>query len=84
MTTSESVTIRRLTPANIAALEYLNRNDVHLGSTTATFDMTVTQAISLVEKHQSNLGAKHGITGHPYKSLHAVIRKLYVELGPVT
>jgi hypothetical protein len=77
----DPITIRRLTPANISALMLLpDRDDVRLGSTTATFDMTVSQAISLVEQHQSNLGASHGTAGHPYKSLHAVIRKLYREL----
>ena len=79
-----TVTIRQLTPSNVQALFALAdaRGDVHVSATTATFDMTPAEAVTMVENYQSGLGAKHGTTGHPYKSLHAVIRKLYRQVEP--
>jgi hypothetical protein len=75
------VKIIRLTPSNLSALVGIDiRDDVHLGHTTATFDMTAAEALRLVEQYQSDLGAEYGTTGHPYKSLHAVIRKLRNEV----
>lgn len=72
-----SVKITKLTRDNVRALrECLSPEDaakVTLTATTAAFNMSAAEAVSLVRRVQ---GQQQDHTGHPYASLHAVVRKL--------
>lgn len=74
------VKITRLTEMNVSALrETLTAEDlefVTLGATVATFHTTPEEALRVVGDAQTRAGAERGTRGHPYQSLHAVIRKL--------
>ncbi|MFE0024113.1 hypothetical protein [Amycolatopsis sp. NPDC059021] len=74
------VKITKLTPHNIRALtETLSDEQatrVRLTATTAVFDMSATEAATMVSYLQSQAALDYGATGHPYKSLTAVRRKL--------
>jgi len=74
------IKITRLTDNNIWALKETLTPDelrsVTLGRTTAEFDMLGTDALNMVQQAQGRAGAAYGTRGHPYQSLHAVIRKL--------
>lgn len=69
--------ITKLTALNIRALaETLPSYLVTLGKTTATFNTDATEALRVVYRAQVYAGARYGHSGHPYRSLSAVIRKL--------
>lgn len=72
--------ITRLTGLNIAALNEVltdaEKRVVTIGKTTATFHMDAPAAVRLIGAVQQRAGADHGTTGHPYKSFHAIVRKL--------
>lgn len=75
-----STKITGLSGFNVRALqETLTAEEaerVTLGKTTAEFDMDARAAVGLVLEAQVRAGEKHGTRGHPYASLHAVLRKL--------
>lgn len=69
--------IKGLTRMNIAALsETLDPADaVTLTATTATFNMPPADAVQFMHALMVQVVEKHGSRGHPYQSLHAVLRK---------
>lgn len=75
-----SVKITTLTASNVEALRDAltdeERERVSVTSTTATFDMPATDALRLVNTIMARVGQQHGTTHHPYKSFHAIVRKL--------
>jgi pyruvate kinase len=76
-----SLKIKGLTRLNVAALtETLDPADaVTLTATTATFNMPPADAVQLMNALMVRVIEKHGSRGHPYQSLHAVLRKAQRE-----
>jgi pyruvate kinase len=76
-----SLKITGLTRMNVAALtETLDPDDaVTLTATTATFNMPPADAVQFMHALMVRVIEKHGSRGHPYQSLHAVLRKAQRE-----
>lgn len=74
------VKITKLTKDNVRALKETMSNEqaaqVRMTATTAVFEMSAKDAAIMVSYLQSQAAHDHGATGHPYKSLTAVRRKL--------
>jgi hypothetical protein len=49
---------------------------VDITTSAASFDMSMAEAMSVVERAKNRAQAAHGAVGHPYASLHTVTRKL--------
>lgn len=82
-----SVKVSRLTPANIRALRDIGAEEhgVQIAETYAVFTGSAADALKWVQDEMAELDNR---TGHPYASLHAVVRKLSAqvtsEAGPAT
>lgn len=72
-----SVKITNLTALNVRALDQClteqEKAKVTLGKTIAVFEMSKADAVTLVITVRNRQGSR---TGHPYQSLHAVLRKV--------
>jgi hypothetical protein len=73
-----SVKVSRLTPANIRALRDIGAEDhgVQIAETYAVFTGSAADALAWVQHEMLELDNR---TGHPYASLHAVVRKLSAQ-----
>ncbi len=62
-----------------AALTGEDKYRVTVTATTAEFSMPAPRALDMVRKAQERAGQEHGRTGHPYASLHGVLRKISAQ-----
>lgn len=84
--TMTSTQIRNLTPSNVDALtkahnEFTDANmgdgyKITITKTTATFPGTPRDALHIMRVLMVLLADQYGTVGHPYKSMHALVRKL--------
>lgn len=84
--TMPEIKIKSLTPANSASLTMLNDAgmlppDTKITNTTVTFPLAPADAVKGFEASMAKAADKWGRVGHPYASLHAVLRKLRTAAG---
>lgn len=69
-----------LTPLNTRALREHWRHDkchAEFGTTVATFHAAPADVLAMVVDLANELAVRHGRSGHPVQSLHAISRKLF-------